>query len=299
MLWPADDWETGGHANRPSPIPGGFIMTTEARISANRRNAQKSTGPKTTVGKAIVAQNAIKHGLLARQNVILGEDPEQFELHRRQVLGELAPTGVIASILAERIVGLAWRLRRAQRLANEAFDYLLARELADSMGGLCDELSPEDEERLKRNPRIDPRFAIGRVVERDCREERVMERLMMHEHRIEGSLYRTMKELQNLKGRPEDAGRPSLPCESEPAGPAQPPCETKPTEAAGSASGQPAGASGATPDGVTTDQSDCAKQSQSLDHPIPAERPLEEAIHSLPCETKPTDPAASDCRGLA
>jgi len=170
-------------------------MTTEAQIAANRRNAAKSTGPKTTVGKAIVAQNAIKHGLLARQNVILGEDPQQFELHRRGVLGELAPGGVMASILAERIVGLTWRLKRAERLANEAFDYLLARELADSMSDFYEELSPEDEAKLKRNPRIDPRLAIGRVVERDCRQERVMERLMMYEHRIEGSLYRTMNEL--------------------------------------------------------------------------------------------------------
>ena len=99
-------------------------MTTEAQVAANRRNAAKSTGPKTTVGKAIVAQNAIKHGLLARQNVILGEDPQEFDLHRRGVLGELAPAGVMASILAERIVGLTWRLKRAERLANEAFDYL-------------------------------------------------------------------------------------------------------------------------------------------------------------------------------
>jgi len=273
-------------------------MTTEARISANRRNAQKSTGPKTTVGKAIVAQNAIKHGLLARQNVILGEDPEQFELHRRQLLGELAPTGVIASILAERIVGLAWRLRRAQRLANEAFDYLLAKELADSMGGLCDELSPEDEERLKRNPRIDPRFAIGRVVERDCREERVMERLMMHEHRIEGSLYRTMKELQNLKGRPEDAGRPSLPCESEPAGPAQPPCETKPI--GGSVKCE---VSSFKQDRTEIASSDFKPHTSNLTLPNPAKQSQAAADNGpieatgpgeLPCETKPTAPAEAE-----
>ena len=45
-------------------------MSSEAKIAANRHNAEKSTGPKTAEGKAIVAQNAVKHGLLARTAVI-------------------------------------------------------------------------------------------------------------------------------------------------------------------------------------------------------------------------------------
>jgi hypothetical protein len=40
-------------------------MATQAQILANRRNAQKSTGPRTEKGKAVVSQNAVKHGLLA------------------------------------------------------------------------------------------------------------------------------------------------------------------------------------------------------------------------------------------
>jgi hypothetical protein len=40
-------------------------MTTEAQIAANRVNATKSTGPRTTAGKAVVALNGMKHGLLS------------------------------------------------------------------------------------------------------------------------------------------------------------------------------------------------------------------------------------------
>lgn len=38
-------------------------MASERRIAANRRNAQKSTGPKTALGKKRSSQNAYTHGL--------------------------------------------------------------------------------------------------------------------------------------------------------------------------------------------------------------------------------------------
>ena len=68
-------------------------MASAAQVPANRSNAQKSTGPRTAQGKAVVAQNAVKHGLLAKEVVVKGEDPGEFELYRDQMLGELAPGG--------------------------------------------------------------------------------------------------------------------------------------------------------------------------------------------------------------
>src|SRR4030042_2911400 len=96
-------------------------MASVAQIQANRFNAQKSTGPRTAAGKERASQNALKHGLLAREAVIAGEDPEEFELYREGMLEELAPAGAGEAMLAERVVGLSWRLRRAERLQNAAF----------------------------------------------------------------------------------------------------------------------------------------------------------------------------------
>jgi hypothetical protein len=127
-------------------------MASRAQVSANRRNAGKSTGPRTTQGKAVVAQNAIKHGLLARRNLITGEDPQEFELCRRQLLGELDPIGHMETVLAERVVSLTWRIQRAERLQNEVFEYLLARDLEDSMEDFYEEVSAEDEARLTSDP---------------------------------------------------------------------------------------------------------------------------------------------------
>ena len=49
-------------------------MASTKRNEANRRNAQKSTGPKTAEGKAITSQNAIRHGLLATEILLPDED---------------------------------------------------------------------------------------------------------------------------------------------------------------------------------------------------------------------------------
>jgi len=49
-------------------------MTSEKQEKANRQNALKSTGPKTSKGKAVARYNAVKHGLLSQDVLIPGED---------------------------------------------------------------------------------------------------------------------------------------------------------------------------------------------------------------------------------
>jgi len=51
-------------------------MTSEKKAQSNRRNALKSTGPKTPEGKDAVRLNALKHGLLSQEILLPGEDEE-------------------------------------------------------------------------------------------------------------------------------------------------------------------------------------------------------------------------------
>ncbi len=48
-------------------FPPPIVALTERRLAANRRNARRSTGPRTAEGKARVARNPIKHGFFVAQ----------------------------------------------------------------------------------------------------------------------------------------------------------------------------------------------------------------------------------------
>jgi hypothetical protein len=166
-------------------------MATEAQVEANRANAQKSTGPRTPEGKEKAAQNALKHGLLARHAVTAGEDTDDYELLRDQLDAELAPVGLVESRLAERIAGLFWRLQRAERLHNETFDVLRAQCVADPQNkGWRPAPDPDAPDPL-----------VGLTVVNDFSQTRVLERLLVYERRFENSLCRMMAELRRVQER--------------------------------------------------------------------------------------------------
>lgn len=85
---------------------------SDRRAEVNRTNALHSTGPKTPEGKAASSRNALRHGLLSRENLLRWEDPAAFEEFRAVLLEALAPVGALEDLLSERIIGCAWRLRR-------------------------------------------------------------------------------------------------------------------------------------------------------------------------------------------
>jgi hypothetical protein len=90
-------------------------MTTLAKIDANRRNAELSTGPRTAAGKAVAGRNATTHGIFSSVPVLPGECPEAWYEHRTGVVASLSPVGLLEVNLAERAALLLWRLQRLAR----------------------------------------------------------------------------------------------------------------------------------------------------------------------------------------
>jgi hypothetical protein len=87
--------------------------TSPAKVAANRLNAQKSTGPKTSAGKNHSRWNAVKHGILSKNLVIGSEAKDAFALQLASLCEQLQPESVLEEILVEQIAISYWRLHLA------------------------------------------------------------------------------------------------------------------------------------------------------------------------------------------
>ena len=84
------------------------------KISANRKNAQLSTGPKTALGKAKSALNAVKHGIFTKECLknISDEEARDYETPRLGIFESLKPKDQMQAILCDKVTIDVWRLRK-------------------------------------------------------------------------------------------------------------------------------------------------------------------------------------------
>ena len=87
-------------------------MTTTKQLEANRANARLSTGPRTKNGKKRSRANAMTHGLTAKQIIVPGETPEQFESLREGLIADFALVTTLEFELADHLASLLLRRRR-------------------------------------------------------------------------------------------------------------------------------------------------------------------------------------------
>ena len=106
-------------------------MSTRKQREANRRNARHSTGPRTDAGKQRSSQNALKHGLLAVQSVIPGEDPADYDRLLTEFAERFLPSDPYERSLVRQMADAEWRLRRISRLES-AFLHAAAKSSLDN-----------------------------------------------------------------------------------------------------------------------------------------------------------------------
>ena len=66
-------------------------MATEKQIAANRRNALKSTGPRSERGKAFTRLNSLRHGLRAKPGTLAAERLRELSQIRAEFLQSFQP----------------------------------------------------------------------------------------------------------------------------------------------------------------------------------------------------------------
>ena len=98
-------------------------MTSPAQHAANRRNAEKSTGPRTEDGKKRSAMNAIKHGGYTLQYdpiaaTILEENHDAVQTLMEALIEDLEPTTPMEYVLAQSVAHKIVGQQRVDRLAS-------------------------------------------------------------------------------------------------------------------------------------------------------------------------------------
>ena len=119
-------------------------MTTFRQIEANRRNALKSTGPKTEAGKDQSRRNAVRHGLTAETVIGSLEDAEDYRQFEAAVIADYDARSAVERELVLRLASILWRLRRATTFETGLFEiqaehlraYRQSRHLSDSPEGI-------------------------------------------------------------------------------------------------------------------------------------------------------------------
>jgi len=100
-------------------------MATPAQITANRANAQKSTGPRTDAGKSASRFNALQHGLDAQSVIIPGEDPAEYDALAAGYRDEFRPASPSETFHVDTMIRADWNKRRLQPMETELYRTLM------------------------------------------------------------------------------------------------------------------------------------------------------------------------------
>jgi len=97
-------------------------MASERQIAANRRNAARSTGPRTAGGKLRSRRNAYRHGLTAETVITSLESTSDYQRLEAGLFDEYRPHGAVEEALVARLASLLWRLQRATLIESGLFE---------------------------------------------------------------------------------------------------------------------------------------------------------------------------------
>jgi hypothetical protein len=92
-------------------------MSSDKQVQTNRKNSQRSTGPRSPDGKDWSRRNAVKSGLFSKELVVLsaGERPEDFDALLMALRDQFPVNDILSGLLLQDAAALHWRLQRVRR----------------------------------------------------------------------------------------------------------------------------------------------------------------------------------------
>lgn len=174
---------------QPPPVETESTVS-EARLAANRANAQLSTGPCTEKGKAISSMNAVKTGLTGRTVLLPSDDAEAYRQHLAAYEKEFRPVGLRERELVQSLADIQWRLQRIPGL--EMAIYARGREeFAEKF---------EEQDPAVRSARID--------LETFIQYQKPLRNLQLQEGRLQRQRAKDIAELRQLQDERCLTGQP-------------------------------------------------------------------------------------------
>jgi hypothetical protein len=150
-------------------------MATVSQITANRANAQMSTGPATETGKAASARNSLSHGLSSQTFVVLPhEDPAAYDHLLEALRSEHAPATPTEDLLVADMAQSRWKLERIAGMERE----LLNGAAEPPEGGAS---------------------ALARWFQQDCGHEQALLKLNRYENSARRVFYSALATLRRLR----------------------------------------------------------------------------------------------------
>jgi hypothetical protein len=167
-------------------------MATQLQIEANRRNAQRPTGPRSAEGKSVSRLNALKCGIDAQTHVIPGEDPEALEELALEYHHRFNPATPEQRMMVDEMIHSEWLLRRFRKVEAELWTF-----------------------RLRKSYKPDRKNPLGDIYNRSVE---VFGRLQRRIDSIERTYRRSLQELRRLQSEPAptpDGPQPAPPAPRE------------------------------------------------------------------------------------
>jgi hypothetical protein len=169
------------------------------RIESNRRNSQKSTGPKTAIGKKRVSKNAVRHGFFSKWLLVQHQDGKESQVEYDDFYGGVRkhyqPVSWLEELWVDKIAVWAWRLRRLIRCESGQIDRALAEHSYELQQAKADELA-------------EPGSASSTNQEMDAMtdhlflpEKEELDKLLRYEGMIGGQLNHAITELERVQAR--------------------------------------------------------------------------------------------------
>ena len=191
----------------PEPMSNQKAPASARKIEANRRNALRSTGPRTPRGKKTVAKNALKHGFFSKWLLVAHpdgkEDPNEYADLCAALREHYRPNSFLEELWLEKIAVWSWRLRRLIRFESGQIALALA-EHSQDIKQSSTELAEFESAPLS-SPEID---SMTDHLFLPSKEE--LDKLLRYEAMINRQLNHAIAELERLQRRRNGESVPAL-----------------------------------------------------------------------------------------